>query len=364
MGGVREAERVVIGESLPKGVMAAPAIGTPTRRPAVGPEMNGRLGLRPTDRPEAVLSKYSTVPPNVEDVDSASQPPAKEMRLRYPGRCSVCGSDLSAGTKAVYDRVRKTVRCVGCVEELRALEAPVVVDVRDHITAPQRVHAPQATLGAASGIAGSSARREYERRKSRREDRIRAQHPKLGGLILALSDDPQSTRAWDEGAIGEERLGARLDTLAAAGEVTVLHDRRIPGTRANIDHLVVAGSGVWVIDAKRYKGRPSLRVEGGILRPRVERLMVGRRDCTKLVDGVLKQVDLVRAALASKAVEAPLMGALAFVDADWPMIGGAFSTRGVHVLWPRRLRKLVLAPGQLEDIDAVDSILATHFPPA
>lgn len=63
-----------------------------------------------------------------------------------------------------------------------------------------------------------------------------------------------------------------------------LHGRRIPGTRANIDHIVVMAAGVFVVDAKRYVDkRPELRVEGGILRPRVERLMVGGRDRTKLV---------------------------------------------------------------------------------
>jgi hypothetical protein len=50
-----------------------------------------------------------------------------------------------------------------------------------------------------AGTAGSSARREHERRSSRREERIRTAHPKLGGLILALSSDPQSTRAWAHG---------------------------------------------------------------------------------------------------------------------------------------------------------------------
>ncbi|BAS11743.1 hypothetical protein AHiyo8_00460 [Arthrobacter sp. Hiyo8] len=76
--------------------------------------------------------------------------------------------------------------------------------------------------------------------------------------------------------------------------LAVLHDRLIPGSKANIDHIAITPGGIWVIDAKRYKGGPQLKIEGGILRPRVERLLVGRRDCTKLVDGVLKQVDLVR----------------------------------------------------------------------
>lgn len=296
-------------------------------------------------------------------MEPSGQPTTKQMRLRYAGSCSVCGSDLSAGTKAVYDRLSKTVQCVGCVVELGAPGAPEVVDVRDHIGQPQPDPAEHASLAGASGTAGSSARREYERRKNRREDRIRNEHPKLAGLILALSDDPQSTRAWDQGAIGEERLGARLDKLVEAG-VAVLHDRRIPGTRANIDHILVASSGVWVVDAKRYKGRPTLRVEGGILRPRVEHLMVGRRDCTKLVDGVRKQVDLVRGALSREGIAAPVTGALAFVDADWPMIGGSFSTRGVHVLWPKRLQKLLVAPGELEDVARIHQLLATRFPPA
>ena len=58
------------------------------------------------------------------------------------------------------------------------------------------------------------------------------------GLILAVSDDPQPTRAWDTGAIGDERLGARLNELAG-DELRVLHDRKIPGSSANIDHLAV-----------------------------------------------------------------------------------------------------------------------------
>lgn len=55
---------------------------------------------------------------------------------------------------------------------------------------------------------------------------------------------------------------------------------------------------------------------GGLLRPRVERLIVGRRDCTNLVDGVLKQVQIVRAVVGDQI---PVHGVLCFVDADWPV---------------------------------------------
>lgn len=74
--------------------------------------------------------------------------------------------------------------------------------------------------------------------------------------LLALSDDPQSTTAWAVGAQGEGLLAKRLDGLADQGVLT-LHDPRIPGTRANIDHIAIAAPGVYVIDAKRYKRRPA-----------------------------------------------------------------------------------------------------------
>jgi hypothetical protein len=144
-------------------------------------------------------------------------------------------------------------------------------------------------------------------------------------------------------------------------DVAVLHDRRIPNTRANIDHIVITRAGVWVIDAKRYKGRPELRTEGGLLRPRVEKLMVGRRDCTHLVDGVLTQVERVRDVSGGT----PITAALCFVEADWPLIGGAFTTRGVHVLWPKRLVSVLTetAPTGV-DVSAVRESIVKRFKPA
>lgn len=117
------------------------------------------------------------------------------------------------------------------------------------------------SLSTESGVAGSSARREYERRKAKDEEKLREKWGRLGGLAVALSDERQPTKSWDRGAIGEERLGARLNALAGDG-LAVLHDRRIPGSKANIDQIVITPGGIWVIDAKRYKGRPELKIEG------------------------------------------------------------------------------------------------------
>jgi hypothetical protein len=269
----------------------------------------------------------------------------KPMKLRYAGVCRLCGAELAARIDAIYERSTKTVRCLHCspaepAPPVELVETPEPIDI---------------------GTPGSSARREYERRQAKREARIRGSHPKLGGLILAVTDDPQSTTAWDTGALGEERLGRRLNELSS-DTMRVLHDRRIPGTRANIDHIAVTPTGIYVIDAKKYKGRPSLKIEGGILRPRTEKLLVGTRDQTKLVDGVLKQVEVVRGIVGDYI---PVTGYLCFIEADWPLIGGAFTIRGVEVLWPRKLYPRLTTEGSVvSDVEDLHRTLASALPPA
>lgn len=274
----------------------------------------------------------------------------KRMKLRYAGVCRLCGTELAARVEAIYEPSTKTVRCVECPDG-----AAVALADRSEVQP-----SPVEKAGDDGGAAGSSARREYERRKAMDEERLRRKWGKLGGIAVALSDEKQSTKAWATGAVGEERLGARLDSLVSES-IAVLHDRRIPGTRANIDHIAITTAGIWVVDAKRYKGRPELKVEGGILRPRVEKLLVGHRDCTNLVDGVLKQVVLVQEVVG----DIPVDGALCFVEADWPLVGGAFATRGVHVVWPKRLAKILTeaVPAGV-DVAAVREGLAAHFRPA
>ncbi len=71
------------------------------------------------------------------------------------------------------------------------------------------------------------------------------------------------------------------------------------------------------MDAKKYRNRPQLKVEGALLRPRVEKLLVGTRNCTSVVDGVIKQVAVIREHLDDTI---PIHGVLCFVGADWPLI--------------------------------------------
>lgn len=298
------------------------------------------------------------------------------MRLRYAGRCCSCAVALIKGDLAVYDPAARMVTCLPCV-------APADLDVhtpdgqggRDPVfrALPEDDAALPTLLDRSAegsrvdGVAGASARREHQRRQAKREAAVRTKHPRIGGLILALTDEPQSTRAWQRGAVGEERLAQRLNKLTENG-VRLLHDRRIPGTRANIDHLAVAASGVYVIDAKRYTGRPNLRIEGGFLRPRTEKLMVGTRNCTQLLEGVHRQVQLVSIALASCRVaqDSPVRGMLCFIDADWPLIAGSFHIAQIDVLWPGKAAEKLSTSGALtaNDIDVIHHHLGRAFPRA
>lgn len=210
------------------------------------------------------------------------------------------------------------------------------------------------------GTAGASARREHERRRANRETRVREKHPRLGGILLALGNEPTHETAWARGAGGEERIAASLAKHLDDGAM-LLHDRRIPRSRANIDHLAIASSGVWVIDAKRYKGKVA------VSKPLFgqPKLTIAGRDKSKLVDGLAKQVTLVEAAVLEIAPDVPVHGALCFVDADLPMLG-RLSFKGFPLLYPKSLAKRINAAGPLdrERVHAVATELAIRFPVA
>ena len=280
------------------------------------------------------------------------------MRLRYAGTCTRCGASLPAGTTADYDRASRTVACVTCSSRVNSEEpndpapaqgtvepSPASAVGADPLS-PGLAAAPLPSLGLVDGQGGASAAAEFQRRHDARQERVLNNHPRIGRFLLAAFDDPPSTRAWSVGGEGERMLGEMLGAMANES-LRVLHDRRIPRSTANIDHLVVCPSGVFVVDAKRYRNaRPELRVEGGLLRPRVESLYVGGRDRTTLVTGMHKQVGLVRVALAHRP-EIAVRGVLCFIDADWPMIGGSFTVNDVVVVWPKKLKALLTEPGPL-----------------
>lgn len=89
-----------------------------------------------------------------------------------------------------------------------------------------------------------------------------AVYERATGTVRCLTHDQHVPKPGVEVDIGEAGSSSlRSETCQ------VLRDRRIPGSRANIDHLAVTPTGVHVIDAKRYNGRPQLHPGPSTLTP-------------------------------------------------------------------------------------------------
>jgi hypothetical protein len=109
-------------------------------------------------------------------------------------------------------------------------------------------------------------------------------------LAEAAAAVARRARKFELGAIAEERTAWLLDELATYG-FRCLHDRVWPGTRsANIDHVVVGPSGVFVVDTKNWSG--DVRIDGG-------RLYRGDELCDDDLEKVHAQAVALRLALAS-----------------------------------------------------------------
>jgi Nuclease-related domain len=268
------------------------------------------------------------------------------LKLRRVDVCAVCGCTLAAGTQAVWDSSQRTVTCAACNPKT-LVGAPSVVD--DPLAELERGHA------------GASAGREYQRRRGIREARTREAHPLLGGLLLALRDPPSRELAFRNGEIGEKSVARSLERRTAAGPSILLHDLRMPDGHGNIDHLAVAPAGVFVIDAKNYKGR----VE--ILSPlfKAPKLLIAGRDRTSLIDGLERQLSAVRRVLADGHEHVPVLGVLCFWTADLPLVR-TLSIRGHLLLYPKALARRLNADGRLsaEAIGETARALAAGFPPA
>jgi hypothetical protein len=131
--------------------------------------------------------------PRVADAEVPNGRPPKVIRLRYAGVCRECNASVPAGSRATYYPATRGVVCGSCLPVDGAATAG---------GSPEAGSSAAALAGAAveSGTAGASARQEYERRVAKREQRIREAHPRIGGFLLAVTDEPQSTTAWQRGA--------------------------------------------------------------------------------------------------------------------------------------------------------------------
>jgi Nuclease-related domain len=71
----------------------------------------------------------------------------------------------------------------------------------------------------------------------------------------------EQARTWQRGAHGERQTARLLERLTRDGFV-VFHDLAVPDSPANVDHLVIGPTGVFVIDSKQWTGSVQQSADG------------------------------------------------------------------------------------------------------
>lgn len=276
----------------------------------------------------------------------------KVMRLRYAGTCA-CGEPIAAGQIGGWDREARAVKCMSCVNG----DPPVEVSTPE-IATP--------TVGSP----GDSLSRTYAARSNRREERMRASFPRLGRVLLAVTPEPPSTRAFKIGAEGERKAAERV--LGRAGlSASFLLNRKLGRGRSDgdIDMIAICSVGVMVIDVKHYRdAKVEVRRSGLPWHEKEERLFISGRDRTKLLESLTRQRDAVRSALArdTECADVPVSSVLCFVGAEIPLFA-SLSVGGVRIFGSRQLgRFLRKASGTLDQArrEAIWTHLAAELPPA
>jgi hypothetical protein len=123
----------------------------------------------------------------------------------------------------------------------------------------------------------------------------------------------------------------------------VLHDVRLPGTTHTLDHLVVAPSGIWLIDTARITGRLTRRDVGTRQDPVFQLLLDGVNQ-TSLVDprGILRQTHHT---IAAMQLDVEVQTAMCLIDTTWPISARPFTVHNHWITWPRALTDKIRSSG-------------------
>jgi hypothetical protein len=191
-------------------------------------------------------------------------------------------------------------------------------------------------------------------------------NPLWGGVVLlfdlvivmsALFTTPSWITAWQTGAEGELRTGRLLEPLEREG-FRILHDRTIPGSRANIDHIVIGPPGIYVVETKSLGG--SLQIRGNDV------FVAGRRK-TKMVDEVKREALAVQTALADELAAGgwTVSPAICVHRADLPWLRSEVA--GVRIASGRDLVKRLRQADRLlspADVERLATLAGARLRPA
>lgn len=197
---------------------------------------------------------------------------------------------------------------------------------------------------------------------------MRREYGDHAAVVAEALATQEEAATWGKGSRGESLLAGYI-ARELGDAVIPLHDRLIPGTRGNIDHLFVAPRGIWVVDAKAYKGKVAQR-EVGPIWGRDKQLWIGGRNRTSLAAGVMRQVEAVVAARNSDESirNAPVYAALCLVESEWGLLDGPFLINNGNVLVtrPGGLKKELRRKGELsrEKMERIARRLELSLPAA
>jgi hypothetical protein len=271
--------------------------------------------LRPANRTTSRTSSNSDVAAGQPDTSSAREAPPSGWvfkPLPYGGRCRTCHRQIEKKEEGWHNPAAPPNRKVICSSCWSAAN----VEQRTSVPTPH-----QRRVGGASVLRDSVT-------KGRQK------------------------RTWQHGAAGEYLVGLTLSEQLGPEQV-VLVDLSVPDSQANIDFLVVAASGVWLIDAKNWSGRISYRPPS--LLSTSLRLYVGDADRTDAIDDIYALVIPVANIINDPKV--PIHPALVFVNGDWDpkmlLRRKPWQHNRVWITPPRMLTKLIKGPGPLSQDEVI-----------
>lgn len=161
-------------------------------------------------------------------------------------------------------------------------------------------------------------------------------------VVRAFWGPRQSTEAWGKGAQGE-RMTARVLEALPDGCVAI-HDLPMPGSRANIDHLVIGPTGVFTVESKHYSS--PVVITG-------QHVRTGGRSGRPVVEQAKRQAAAISAALGVTAMPVVVVHGAGVQLSGWftkPTVDGVRFCSG------RKLRKALTAGPSLLGPDDVAAL--------
>ena len=162
-----------------------------------------------------------------------------------------------------------------------------------------------------------------------------------------------------KGLEGELGIAKILEDLAEQYGFAVFHDLSIPGTKANIDHLVVQKKTVLVIDAKNYQGRVNIKKDS----KGQWQLYVGKYKQTQLALKLKGYAEKVESHLKSEGVEVRVVPLLAFYNAEFHR-DSKYVIQGVQVNVAgikNELMRFAVGRGPEIDVNLVSDLILKEF---